>query len=135
MDYKTFKNELENYYSYKKEISKLKEEIENIIYEMSGVKAINYQKIPMNANPELAHERLLELIEKKEQKEKEIERLSLNIKAVENTLSKMSANDKQMCIDLIAKKGNVYKVGYEYGYSKSGMWSRIKREIEHILRD
>ena len=135
MDYRTFKNELENYYSYIKEIDELKEEIDNIIYEMSGVKAVNYQKIPMNANPELSHERLLELIEKKEEKEKEIERLNLNVKAIENALSKMDARDKKMCIDLIAKKGNAYKLGDEYGYTRSGVWARVRREIEHILRD
>ena len=44
MDYKTFKNELSNYRAYQKSLIQINDEIELIVYEMTGVKGIRYDK-------------------------------------------------------------------------------------------
>jgi hypothetical protein len=135
MDYRTFKNELENYYSYKREKNRIENKISDLEYEMSGVKSIDYSKIHMNPNPNLSHARMLEFIEKKEILENELKRVNLNIQHIEEILSRLSDDDKKICLRLIAKKDNVYKICFDYGYSRSGIWAKTKRELEKILRD
>ena len=135
MDYQSFKNELENYYTYKKDVMIIDEDIDNLLYEMTGVKGVRYDKTPISANPSLAHERLLEMIEKLHWKEKEKRRLELNIQYIEDKLSMLSDEDKKICLDLIAKKGNSILISSDHGYSKSGVWARVKREIKKILRN
>ena len=130
MDYRTFKNELENYYSYIKEINKLKQDIDDIVYEMSGCRGIDYSKIPMTYNAELAQERILELIELKSKKDAELNRLYLNKKSIEDKLSLLEPEDREICLNIVAKK----KRNIE-GYSRSGAWSRVKRELEKVLKD
>ena len=133
MDYKTFKNELENYYKYLKSVEKIKEEIENIIYEMTGVKGIRYDKEPTSFNPQLSNERILDLIDKKEEKEIELDYTIASIRYIERKLSKLDKEDKEICLKIISEGISAEKVRKEVGYSKSGIWKRIKRELTGIL--
>lgn len=133
MDYKTFKNELENYYKYLKSVEKIKEEIENIIYEMTGVKGIRYDKEPTSFNPQLSNERILDLIDKKEEKEIELDYTIASIRYIERKLSKLDKEDKEICLKIISEGISAEKVRREVGYSKSGIWKRIKRELTGIL--
>ena len=133
MDYKTFKNELENYYKYLKSVEKIKEEIEDIIYEMTGVKGIRYDKEPTSFNPQLSNERILDLIDKKEEKEIELDYTIASIRYIERKLSKLDKEDKEICLKIISEGISAEKVRREVGYSKSGIWKRIKRELTGIL--
>lgn len=133
MDYKTLKNELENYYKNLNDIDRIKEEIELILYEMTGVKGIRYDKEPSSFNPQLAAEKRLELIEKKEDKEIELRYLIASTKFIESKLKKLTEEDKNICLRIIAKGISAEKVRHEVGYSKSGLWKRIKRELTGII--
>ena len=133
MEYTAFKNELENYYHNLKNIDRLKEDIELIVYEMSGVKGIRYDKQPMAYNPELSEEKRSELSEKLEEKELELENAIASIKYVEKKLSKLSDEDREICLRIISEGASSEKVAFEKGYSRGGMWKRIKRELSKIL--
>lgn len=133
MDYKAFKNELQNYYKYLKNVDKIKEEINQIWYDMSGVKAIRYDKQLITHNPELSNMIKHEYMSRIEEKEIELDHVLSSIKYIELKLSKMNPEDKQVCIDIISKGISSEKVANEKGYSKSGMWKRIKRELERVL--
>lgn len=133
MDYKSFKNELENYYKHLRSVDDLKEQIELILYEMTGVKGVRYDKEPTSHNPQLSSERKLELIEKKEEKEIELEYTIASIRLIERKLAKLSDEDKQICLRIISEGVSAEKVRQEVGYSKSGIWKRIKRELQGIL--
>ena len=133
MDYKAFKNELENYYKHLKNKDKIKEEIENILYEMTGVKGIRYDKEPSGYNPELSAEKKLELIERKEEKEIELEYTIASIHFIEMKLKKLPEDDRRICLKIISEGVSAEKVRREVGYSKSGIWKRIKRELTGIL--
>lgn len=133
MDYKGFKNELENYYKHLKNVENIKKEIEDILYEMTGVKGIRYDKEPSSYNPQLSMERKLELIDQKEEKEIELDYTIASIRYIEKKLSKLSQEDKDICLKIISKGISSEKVRQEVGYSKSGIWKRIQRELTGIL--
>ena len=133
MDYKGFKNELENYYKYLKEADKLKQELDIILYEMTGVKGIRYDKQRGSYNPQLSSDRLHDLMQKKEEKEIELQHVLASIKYLQLKISKLSEEDKQICLKVISEGISSETVRQEVGYSRSGFWKRIKRELQKIL--
>ena len=133
MDYRTFKDLLRNYYKYQIAIEEIKTDLELVLYEMTGVKAIDYSKPYMQPNPSLSHERKLELIDKKAALELELEYTYTAIKLIELKLSKLSESDKQICLKIIAKGETYESVGNEQGYTISGMWRKVRRALKNIL--
>lgn len=132
MDYQTFKNEISNYQSYQRQIIKLEDKLDVLMYRMTGVSGVNNEKVRVSYNPQLSSERLLEMIEEKERLENEIKRLKMNIESTDKKLSVMNPVDKEMCIDVLARKISVDIVADRLGYSRQGIWARIKREIEKL---
>ena len=133
MDYKAFKNELQNYYKHLRNRDKVREQIELVLYEMTGVKAIRYDKQPTSFSPELSIERRDELSRRLEEKEIELNYIEASIKYIEMKLKKLSDEDKAICLKVISEGVSADKVRREVGYSKSGIWKRIRRELEGIL--
>lgn len=132
MNYSTFKNELRNLYSYERELSRVNDLIDNLSYAMTGVKGINYSKIPASTNPQESEEKRLEQIDDLEELLTEKQRLQLNIRHIYITLSRLDDQDRDAMIEILVKKVNAEKVAEERGYSRSGIWARIKREIEKL---
>ena len=132
MNYATFKNELRNLYAYERDLARLNEKIEDLTYLMTGVKGINYSKIPGSANPEVSEEKRLELIEQMEELQTEKKRLQLNIGHIYSTLSRLEERDREAMMQIIVKRVNAEVVAGQNGYSRSGIWARIKREIEKL---
>ena len=133
MKYEEFKRELENYHRNIENIEKLKEELDEIDYEMSGVKGVRYDKERASFNPELARKWFYYLSEKRSEKELELEYLIASSRMVENKLRKLPEEDKDICMKIIAEGISAEKVRIEKGYSRSGIWKRIKRELTKIL--
>lgn len=132
MNYSVFKNELRNLFAYERDLNRLDQKIEDLLYEMTGVKGISYSKIPSTVNPELSEERRLELIEEMDVLVTEKKRLQLNITHIYATLSLLNEKDRKAMIDLVAKRIKSEEVAFNNGYSKSGIWKRIKKEIEKL---
>lgn len=132
MNYAVFKNELRNLYSYERELKKIDASIDDLFHVMTGVKGIDYSKTPALPNPELIAENRLDLIEQMDELQKEKQRLQLNISHIYTTLSKLDESDKEIVMQIVVKKTNAEMVANEKGYSRSGIWARIKREIEKL---
>lgn len=132
MNYATFKNELRNLYSYERDLKKINALIEDLSYLMTGVRGIDYSKAPSMPNPEVIAENRLDLIEQMEDLLKEKQRLSLNISHIYTALSKLNENDRDIVMQIVVRKANAEIVAMAKGYSRSGIWARIKREIEKL---
>lgn len=132
MNYSVFKNELRNLFAYERSLLMLVGEIEELVYEMTGVKGINYSKIPASTNTEITEERRLEMIEQLNELETEKKRLELNIRHIYGTLSMLNEKDRKAMVDLVAKRIRAEEVAFNNGYSKSGIWKRIRKEIEKL---
>lgn len=133
MDYKTFRNILQDYYKYQRNVENIKEQLKDLLYEMTGVKGVQPDKVPVTYNPSLSAERQLELIEKKAELETELEYTILAIKVIEKKLSKLDQRDKDMCLDIIARNISYESYGNQIGYTPSGLWRKVKRDLERVL--
>ena len=132
MNYAIFRNELRNLYGYERELNKIKDKMDELLYQLTGVKGINYSKSPGTTNSELSEERRLELIDELEDLDNERKRLNLTVKHIYRTLGKLGESDREIVVQIVAKKVNAETVANEVGYSRSGIWARIKREIEKL---
>ena len=133
MDYKGFKNELSNYYRHLKNVERIREEIKDIWYQMSGVKGVRYDKEPSGFNPNLSEEKREYYSQLLDEKNIELDYTLASIRYIEMNLRKLSEEDKDICLKVVAEGISYEKVAMEKGYSKGGMWKRIKRELERIL--
>lgn len=129
----TFKKILGNYRNYLIDINTIKEEIDCLWYELSGVKAINYNKQPSSFNPSLSAMKKLELLDKLEDKQLELEVTQKSIILIERKLSKLSKEDKEVCVRILCDKESNEKVGMEKGYSHNAMWKKVRKALEKVL--
>lgn len=132
MNYAVFKNELRNLYAYERELTVINDRIDEMEYLMAGVKGVNYSKIPGNVNAEANEQKRLDLIEQMDELLTEKKRLMLNISHTYSILSQLEAGDRDAALKIIAKKANAEDVAIKRGYSRSGIWARIRREIEKL---
>lgn len=132
MTYTTLKNELRNYKQYLKDIDRLREALENLLYEMTGVKGVSFDRISTSYNPQLTEEKRLELIDKKEELMIEYQHAMISVKLIEMKLLKLSDEDRKACLRIMADGESYEKVGTDMGYTSTGMWRKLKRELEKI---
>lgn len=133
MKVEAFKDLLKHYYDYQRSAIQIEKELDDLLYEMTGVKGIRYDRVPSSFNPELSEESRLEYIEKKAEKEAELDFTYAALKIIEMKLSKLSEEDKEICLNVLNRKVTYEEAGKKRGYSKHGMWVKVKREIEKIM--
>lgn len=133
MKVEAFKDLLKHYYDYQVSIVQLKSELDDLLYEMTGVKGISYDRIPSSFNSKISEERRLEYIEMLEEKEAELDFTYAAIRLLEVKLSKLSSEEKDLCIDILNKKVTYEEAGKEKGYSAAGMWKKVKENLKKVL--
>ena len=133
MDYKVFTSNLANLHRLKVTKENLEGELELIIYDLGGVKGIHYDSVMVKGNPSVIEEKRLELIDKYNEKEKELEFTKLAIMQTEETLNRMPQTLREMLIEVFVNGKTYRAVGEKYGYSYNGAWHYIKRETERFL--
>lgn len=133
MNYRTFTSNLSRLDDYRKSLDSIKEELDLILYEMTGVKGISYDKLPSSYNPSLTALKSLEMVEKYNEKQQEFDFTLMAIQQVEIVLARMPSELSEMLKEVFCK-GMTYKsVGLKYGYSDHGLWQMLKRETEKYL--
>lgn len=132
MEYQKFKNEISNLRAYYRSIKELEEERERLVYELSGVKGVRYDKQPTSYNPQLAESYKLEMIEKINEVEKEIAYTSETIKRYERNLDRLPGEIRTLVVLLFIHGKSFRELGKMVGYSDHGLYYKIKKEIEKL---
>ena len=133
MTYEVFTKNLSQLKSYKKMKKELKNDLDIILYDMTGVKGVRYDSIPMSFNPSLSALKSLEMVEKYEDKLREYNWVCMSIEEVEKTLEGMPEDLQTMLKEKFVKGITFEKLGMKYGYSNHGLWCYMKRETEKFL--
>ena len=133
MTYEVFTKNLSQLKSYKKMKKELKSDLDIILYDMTGVKGVRYDSIPMSFNPSLSAIKSLEMVEKYEDKLREFNWVCMCIEEVEKTLEGMPEEIQTMLKEKYVKGITYQKLGEKYGYSDNGLWHYMKRETEKYL--
>ena len=133
MDYQTLTSTLRSYYSLKKDLKRIEERIAQLEYDMQNVKGVQYDKIPSTPNNIQNELRMLMMIERKsilekgkEQTQSLIARLKTILEAELEPYEPMVRN----CLIRNAKGETLEQLADEYGYTKSGLWKKLKKEVE-----
>lgn len=133
MTFETFTSNLTNLKEYKHSLIEIESDLSLILYEMTGVKGISYDKQPMSYNPSLTEQKRLEMVERYNEKQKEYDFTLLAIEQTEITLKKMPM-DLQIMLGEKFINGMTYEeIAKLHGYSANGMWHYIRRETEKWL--
>ena len=133
MDYKVFTSNLANLHRLKVSKENLEAELDMIIYDLGGVKGVHYDSVMVHGNPSVIEEKRLELYDKYNEKEKELEFTKLAIAQTEDVLNRMPKTLREMLIEVFVYGKTYRAVGEKYGYSYNGAWHYIKRETERFL--
>ena len=133
MDYKVFTSNLANLHRLKVTKENLECELDMIIYDLGGVKGGQYESVMVHGNPSVIEEKRLELYDKYNEKEKELEFTKLAIMQTEDVLNRMPKTLREMLIEVFVYGKTYRTVGEKYGYSYNGAWHYIKRETEKFL--
>ena len=133
MDYKTFTLCLKDYVKNVDKINEVKEELDIILYEMSGVKGIRYDNIRGSYNPYLSALKSLEMIEKYNEKENELKYYESAIQSVDIIFKRLPKYVRFMLIDKFVKGMTYAQIGRKYGYSDNGAWHHMKTQTERYL--
>ena len=132
MNFKIFCRDMRSYKAFKDSIPKLNEQIDDIFYKYAGVRGIRYDKQPMSFSPELASETMERMLQEVSVPQKELDKAERRVRECEEYLAKLPKDVKEMCIDLFVHERTYDAVCYNYGYTKAGLWQRVKREVERI---
>lgn len=132
MDYRVFKNEISNLKAYYRSKKEIENELEVMWHELSGLKAIRYDKQPSSFNPELSESYRLELIDRIEKKQKELDYTILAIERYESELERLPSDIREMVEQIFILGKTFAEVGKTIGYSDNGLHYKIKKEVEKI---
>lgn len=129
MNYEIFISELRCYQHYSDELKTIKARIEEIDYELEGVKGIRYDKAPSAFNPSLSAEKKLDLIEKKAKLENRYRNIQQKMQMVMEEYETLPNSTKLMCLEILNGK-TLSQIADMCGYTESGIQKKLKREIE-----
>ena len=132
MDYRTFKNEISNLKAYTRAARELECEIDALWYELSGVKGIQFDKLPISYNPELNESYRLDLIDEIETKQKELDFTLLAIERYKDELERLPDDIKDVVVQIFINGHTFAEIGQKVGFSDRGLHYRVKREIEKL---
>jgi len=133
MNVETFKKQLSSYRDFKKVLLRVNSEISDVLYELTGVKGVRFDRSPSSYNPNLAETKRLELVDKYNEKLLEKEYIEKGIEFIEYKLSKMEEDDKKIVLAILADNVSYERMGGKVGYSRTGIWSKVQRDLKKIL--
>lgn len=136
MKYEMFVLQMKMLKQYKESKEDIEREIDDIVYQYCGVKAIRYDKQRYSFNQELSLETQERLYRALDEPQRQLDFTIIAIEQlepiVEENLNKLP-NDVQKAIKLLVwEKMSYHDVGKIIGYSDHGLWKRIRKEVEKI---
>ena len=123
-------NELRSYKGYLKYREELKERIDQIQHELTGLKAIRYDKEPGTFNMEAYEQRRLGLIDRKDILEGELFRVNMNIDYIERFIDTVQEEDKGI-VEMLINNETYEKAGERMYLTVSGIQHRLRRFSKH----
>lgn len=130
-----FIKELRCYRGYISKAKALKQDIDILWYDLTGVKAVRYDKAPSGSyNPNLSEARRIHLGEKIERKMKELARVNSNIEYIESVLAKLPPNISKACIDIYCDDKGYKETSKNEYISDAGLFKQIDKALAEVLK-
>lgn len=131
-----YKNELKNYKYYQERTKELMLDLDDLWYELSGVKGIRYDKEMSNSyNESLSEQRRLDLLDQIARKESELDRIGKQVDYVNKIQQMLPQEIGKACIDIYVNGMSFEKVAVDNNLycAPSTLYYQINRELERVL--
>lgn len=127
-----FKEDLKNYRFLKTTVDSIKDEIEVLFYQETGVKGISFDKVHTSVNERYAQIKRLETIDKIEDLEKKLVEPSKRLKDIEDVLQQMSYYDRNIFNLKYLDGLSFNEIAKRYFISKAGIFYRMNEALRKI---
>lgn len=134
--YELFTLQMRMLKSYQDSVEDIEREIDDIVYQYCGVKAIQYDKEHFSHNDNISTEILEKMMEALKEPQRQLDYTIYAINQlkpiVEGNLSKLPEETQKACKLIFWEKYTFEKAGKLLGYSDHGLWDKVRREIGKI---
>lgn len=134
-DVRAFKNELKNYRYYQKKLKAVKEEIDTIYYNLSGLASKPFGASAGSTNQEIKEERRLEAFNTIEMLEDKASTYTQAIQRIESTLNACDSDIRDAIIKIYCDGHTYSSMAVHTYYSPRGLEKRIDKEIKKALKE
>lgn len=125
------KNEIRNYTDYIKYKIQLQDKIEELWYELSGVKGVRYDKLPSLPNP--SNERQLALMDKLDYYQSELHRVDTQIRFIDSILDRMDKEEYELIRFVLIDGHTLIEAGEKYFVTNTAISKRIDTILRKVL--
>ena len=127
-----FKNELRNYRFYQNKVKELKEEIDLIYYNLTGVKGVSFDRQPSGTSIELKNDKLYNQYHKLDNIDKKIKLYESRIESIEQTLNMLDEEVRSIVIGIYADNKTYRELSQTIHLSKSAIHYEINKHLKMI---
>ena len=128
--------ELQNYERDKFSLHQTQEELETLEAEFTTIKATNYDKMPGGSGDNVQEEKLLTVLAKKDERQKNLEHTARHVEDIERLLSQLPENERKIIELAVIKKNRYsdYELEEMIGYERTQIWRLKNKALNHLAR-
>ncbi len=136
MRYELFVLQMKMLKAYEESKEDIEREIDDIVYQFCGVKGVRFDKEPASYNQYLSQEAFYEMSERLKEPERQ---LDFTVYAIQQLKPSVMENISrlpelsQKAVELVFFKNKTFdEAGKIIGYSRNGMYQKVRRDIERL---
>lgn len=127
------RNELKNYTKYLRYKVQLEDQIENLWYELGGVKGVRYDKLPSIPNPSAISKKKLALIDKLDHYQSELTRVNLQIRYLDAVLDRLPVEDSKLVRYVLIEGHTLIEAGEQLSLTNTAVSKRIDTALKKAV--
>lgn len=128
------RNEIRNYRKYVSYKAQLMDRLEDLWYELTGVKAVRYDTTHVTYNKSISEARRLSLLDKVDFYRSELDRMDRQIRYIDSVLDKMTKEENEVVTFVLIEGHTEDEAGEKWYLTRSAIshWiTRILNRIQH----
>ena len=127
-----FKEEMKYYVWLKDTVNRLQNKADDMLYCMTGVRGISYDKTINSINEQLANEKKLDMIDSFEKITNKLNHYKERLDYVDNILKAMNEYERNMFLLKYEEGLTFQQIANQYYISKAGLFYRMQKALERI---
>lgn len=126
------RNEIRNYRKYVSYKAQLMDRLEDLWYELTGVKAVRYDTTHVTYNKSLSEERRLSLLDKVDFYRSELDRMDRQIRYIDSVLDRLTKEENELITYVLIDGHTEIDAGEKWFLSHSAISKWITRILNRI---
>ena len=127
------KAEIRSYRKYCKYKAEILDRLDELWYELTGVKGIRYDKEPTAFNPTITEERRHSLMDKIDYYQSELHRVDAQIRFIDSILDRMDKEESELIRYVLIDGHTLIEAGERYFVTNTAISKRIDTILRKVL--